>query len=412
MKLACTGFVSASAGSGTSANTLVLKQLLARGFEVDFFSKPSFIDPRPIVGYMAGFRFVPVENRILDFVRTKLEAVPLLSTAAGIADAYSYSRLVARTIAREHRHRQYDLCVWLGDYARGAIRSLPSLSFVQGPPGTDARSILTHSDQIRHLAGPLRSFKWQILARLRLSPLGLPPIRYSDHFFVGSKQSEEALAKLYGVDPSHISVLPHPVDLQVFRPTPSSTNSSSLRVLWLGRIVPRKRLDIFLDGAAQAIRRGVDLKLTMVGAATLIPEYENMIRSFPYPDRLERLAPVDRTRVPAFLSGHDVLAQPSDEENFGSSVAEAQACGIPVIVGRTNGNADYLCARDIHLADERSETFAEALIEMHQRKISGTLGDPATSRSLAEAYFDIDRVMEQLIQVLEKVRNAGRSGAS
>src|ERR1700722_8310959 len=109
LKLACTGFVSAVAGSGTSANTLVLKQLLTRKFEVDFFSKPSFIDPRPIVGTTSGFRFIPVDNRVLDFVRTKVQRIPVIGMVGGVADAHSYSRLVARTIAREHRHRQYDL---------------------------------------------------------------------------------------------------------------------------------------------------------------------------------------------------------------------------------------------------------------------------------------------------------------
>jgi glycosyltransferase involved in cell wall biosynthesis len=123
---------------------------------------------------------------------------------------------------------------------------------------------------------------------------------------------------------------------------------------------------------------------------------------------LERLERIDRSEVPALISRHDVLAQPSEEENFGSSVAEAQACGLPVIVGRTNGNADYLSARDIHLADEKTETFAEALAEMRQRKVSGELGEPAISRSVAEQHFHIDRVTTSLIRILESTTRAPR----
>ena len=67
---------------------------------------------------------------------------------------------------------------------------------------------------------------------------------------------------------------------------------------------------------------------------------------------------IPRQEVPSLLRAHGVIVQPSNEEDFGSSVAEAQACGLPVIVGLTNGNADYLCSRDIHLKDDRPKTLA------------------------------------------------------
>jgi glycosyltransferase involved in cell wall biosynthesis len=406
MRLACTGFVSTTEGSVAAANALLLKQLLAPGLEIDFFSKPSFVDPRPIVGARSGFHFIPVNNRLLNFVRAKVECVPLVNTAAATADAYSYSRLIARIIKQEHRQRRYHLCLWLGDYARSAVPGLPTVSFVQGPPGTDARSLLKRYDEIRSLVGPAQALKWKILANLRLSPLGQPPLHKSDHFIVGSSQSSETLAKLYRVDPRRVSVLPYPIDLDLFRPLPRSSEPGPLRVLWLGRIVPRKRLDIFLGGADRAIKQGVDLNVTIVGSVGLISGYETMIRSFPHPDRLERLDRIERTEVPALFARHDVLAQPSDEENFGSSVAEAQACGLPVIVGRTNGNADYLSARDIHLADESSETFAEALAEMQRRKVCGKLGEPAMSRSIAEQHFHIGRVTASLVRILESTARA------
>jgi glycosyltransferase involved in cell wall biosynthesis len=404
MRIACTGFVSEKTGSVAAANALLLCKLLDRGIEVDFFSKSSFVDPRPLVGDRSNFRFVPVNNRILNSVRVKTEWLPIISTVTGTADAYSYNRLVAERMKREHQERHYDLALWLGDYARGSIPDLRTVSFVQGPPGTDARSLLTRYDEIRRLAGTVQALKWQFIARLRLSKLGQPPLHKSDHFIVGSRQSLQTLTELYRVEAGRISILPYPIDLQLFRPARPVSKPGPLRVLWLGRIVPRKRLDILLGGAARAINQGADLKLTVVGTTGFIPSYDQMIRTFPYPARLERRKQVDRNDVPRLFYEHDVLAQPSEEENFGSSVAEAQACGLPVIVGHTSGNADYLSCCDIHLTDERIETFAGALVKMWRHKTSGKLGDPKISRSIAEQNFHIEHIADDLIRILESQR--------
>ena len=152
-----------------------------------------------------------------------------------------------------------------------------------------------------------------------------------------------------------------------------------------------------------AIREGVDIRLTLVGGIGFVPGYERLINEFPYRDRLRWEKGIPREKVPALLGQQDVLIQPSDEENFGSSVAEAQACGLPVIVGRTNGNADYLCSRDIHLKDDRPETLAGSLRELSLRKAEGRWGDPGESRRCAEEHFSLDKVTTRLIEILESV---------
>jgi len=134
-----------------------------------------------------------------------------------------------------------------------------------------------------------------------------------------------------------------------------------------------------------------------------VPGYEKLIASFPYPGRLTWERSVPREDVPALLARHDILVQPSEEEDFGSSVAEAQACGLPVIVGATNGNADYLCPRDIHLRDDRAETLAGALAEMALRKREGRWGDAEESRRYAETHFATGSVCGGLSDILRGV---------
>lgn len=392
MRIAVTGYVSAQAGSVASANALLLRGLLGRGCELVFFSKASFVDPRPAVGEHPAFTFVDVDNRLADRARAKLSRIPVLGFLAGQIDSLTYNHLLVERMREHHAQRPFDLILWLGEYARGRVAHAPSISFAQGPPGTDARSILQRFTEISRLAGNIRAWRWRILAQLRLSRLGLPPLGLSDHIIVGSNQSRQVLRDLYGFPDQRIHCLPYPIDLDLFRPAPEP--HPELRCLWLGRIIPRKRLDLFLDGSAEAIRRGLDLRLTIVGGIGFVPGYEKLIAAFPFPDRLTWIPSLPREQVPDLLHRHDVLAQPSDEENFGSSVAEAQACGLPVIVGHTNGNADYLCARDLHLADDRPETFAAALL-------APSNSDIGLSRQCAEQHFSLSLITGRLIELLK-----------
>jgi hypothetical protein len=217
MKLAVTGFVSEQAGSIASANALVLRALLKAGTEIDFFSKPSFVDPRPAVGDHERFRFVPATNSVCDGLRRKVERVPVVGESAARIDAASYNRLLVRSIAKEHTRRKYDAVLWMGDYAHGGVPGVPTISSVQGPPGTDARSVLHRSDEVRRLAGEGTALKWRLLARLRLSPLGLPAFHHSDHFIVGSSVSRESLVATYGLARERVSTSPYPIDLDLFR---------------------------------------------------------------------------------------------------------------------------------------------------------------------------------------------------
>ena len=257
MKLAVTGFVSEQAGSVASANALLLRELLLRGHEIHFYSKASFVDPRPAVGNLPGFEFLDTTNVAPDRLRQRLSRVPVAGFVAGQYDAATYIRLLVREMARNHAVEKYDLSLWLGEFARGKMGAVPVVSYIQGPPGTDARSILERHDEIKALAGPAAALKWQLLAHLRLSRLGLPPLELTDHFIVGSLESKRTLRNLYGVRDERIMTLPYPIDLKMFTTDVLDTNASpnpSVRTCWLGRIIPRKRLDLFLNGAALAIR--------------------------------------------------------------------------------------------------------------------------------------------------------------
>lgn len=406
MKLAATGFVAAPAGSVASANGVLLRELLRLGHRIDFHTKPSFVDPRPVVSDLlqaVRLNLVDCTNQVGDRFRRKYSrgGLGLWGQFCGSIDSWTYHRGLVRSM---RRCDDAEVDLWLGDWARG--RTLrPTVSFVQGPPGTDARSIERHREEIVELAGVAMFGKLAALARWRLS-FGLPRFSNSDLIIVGSEWSRNHLTSEYGVDSDRVHILPYPIDLQMFRPMGKSRNPDErLRLLWLGRFVPRKRLRLFLDALAIAIREGCDVEAWVVGQSGFVPNYEVLINGFEFAERLKHWPSLPRADIPSLIADVDVLVQPSDEENFGSAVAEALACGIPAIVGATNGTGDYLCDRSVRLTDDGPETLAKLIFDFAIKKSEGILADRKPSRIAAERYFEPRRIAEGLDNLLALAAN-------
>lgn len=384
---------------------MLLQGLLARGHKVSFFTKPSFVDPRASIDqeYAQNLTVVDCTNHFEDGLRRKMSPSGrgLWGAAWGTLDSASYNRGVVRAM---RRCPNADIDLWLGDWARGR-GSRPVVSFVQGPPGTDADSVEKHKQQIVELVGRPKYEQLRLYARYRLTQ-GLPSFAVSDHVIVGSRWSKRAMVSRYGFKADAVSTCPYPIDLEQFQPSDPRPAYGRLRVLWLGRFVPRKRLDVFLQGLEISIQNGIDAEGWIVGSSGFVPGYERLIAQFPFQDRIRTWPSIPRKEVATLLADVDVLAQPSDDENFGSSVAEALACGVPAIVGATNGTGDYICEHSISLGNDSANTFAIALARMSQLKQDGALIDRSVSRCAAEKWFDpavvIDRLEETLLAVANR----------
>lgn len=381
---------------------MLLRGLLDRGHEVTFYTKPSFVDPRPALNGQADtgrFRLVDCTNQWGDGLRRRMapSGKGIWGHAWGQLDSKTYNKSLVRAMRQEH---EAELDLWLGDWARGRGER-PVVSFVQGSPGTDARSVFDRRSLIERLSGRLTWLKLAAAARLRLT-VSLPPFGYTDHVIVGSSWSRQSLIDDYGLASDQTHAIPYSIDLNAFRPpTAARPTTERLRLFWLGRFAPRKRLDLMLDGLELAIREGCDAEAWIVGKSAFAPGFEKLIEEFPYPDRLKHWDGVPRDEVPGMLAEVDVLAQPSDCEDFGSSVAEALACGVPAIVGATNGTGDYICENSIRLVDDQPETFARAVVDIADRKRRGELADRGVCRAAAEKWFAPEKVLDKFVEILK-----------
>ncbi|QEE62510.1 glycosyltransferase family 4 protein [Salinibacterium sp. dk2585] len=132
-----------------------------------------------------------------------------------------------------------------------------------------------------------------------------------------------------------------------------------LRIAYVGRLSPRKGVDVVVDAVGQLAARGVRARLDVIGTVFAGYEwYEQELR-----ERAERLGADDAVRfhgfVPsvwALVAESDVVVVPSrHDEPFGNTAVEALLCGRPVIASGTSGlleaTAGFAAARTVTPGD-------------------------------------------------------------
>ncbi len=136
-----------------------------------------------------------------------------------------------------------------------------------------------------------------------------------------------------------------------------------LRILFVGNLIPRKRLHLLLDGLLRA--QSVDWKLDIVGDASVQDAYTATVRC-----SIHRLDDPDRVCLHGQLSDDDlkqlfdtshVLAVPSAHEGYGIVYVEAMGRGLPVLASPSGGVRDVVCDRETGYFVETADDIVDAV---------------------------------------------------
>lgn len=126
------------------------------------------------------------------------------------------------------------------------------------------------------------------------------------------------------------------------RPSPARIHlDGPVRVVYVGRLSPRKGVDLAIDAIDRLRAAGIDAELDIVGDVFRGYEwYERQLR-----EQISRLGLEDRVRIVGFqrtvwniVSAADVAVVPSrGDESFGNVLIEALMCARPVVAADHSG---------------------------------------------------------------------------
>jgi glycogen synthase len=132
-------------------------------------------------------------------------------------------------------------------------------------------------------------------------------------------------------------VITNGVDLRTFHPEGRTDEGGMVRLLFAGRLVPQKGLDVLLRALGRVAQQLPPWKLTVLGDGPHAASYKDLCRSLGLDSRTEWKGWIPFFRLPHEYRSHDILVLPSRFEGMASVVLQAMACGCPVISSRVFG---------------------------------------------------------------------------
>ena len=195
--------------------------------------------------------------------------------------------------------------------------------------------ISVHGHDVREI--PQANPRWCALVTRALSQ--------AEAVIASSREIHERVRAL-GVEDDRIHAIPQGVDCRLFRVgRPRAGGEEGWRLLYVGRLDPRKGMRVLFDALHLLRQHGKDVRLKLVGGSPLsgtAAPYGRQIAALDLADCVEFIDEQPHEEIPRFMAEADLFVLPSYYDSFAIVVAEAMACGLPVVATRCGGPEDLV----------------------------------------------------------------------
>jgi glycosyltransferase involved in cell wall biosynthesis len=175
-------------------------------------------------------------------------------------------------------------------------------------------------------------------------------------------------------------------------------------LIFLSRIHEKKGCDLLIEAFARVANLDPNLHLLMAG-----PDQTNLIPKLQV--QADALGIADRISWPGMLQGDmkwgafyasEVYALPSHQENFGIAVAEALACGLPVIISDKVNIWREIKADGVGIVNDDTVEGTEKSLRSWL-ELSANERNKMTKKAIAtfEQRFTVDAMAQSLIEVIQ-----------
>lgn len=235
---------------------------------------------------------------------------------------------------------------------------------------------------------PYKSWYQKKYHQLWVTPIERNMIEQADRVIAVSKYTADQVASFFRK--SNIEFIYNGIDTSIFTPLPNKKTNYPFRILFAGSQSHRKGFDMLPEVMRQL---GPDFELYYTGGLNTkfqhLPKNMQPLQYLSYP-----IGMADAYRKA------DALLFPTRLEGFGLVVAEAMACGLPVVTSNNSALPEvieqdvsgFLCSQNDISA------FVDAIRQLaNNEALRKRMTEAARQR--VEQNFGVDRMVESYIQV-------------
>lgn len=195
-----------------------------------------------------------------------------------------------------------------------------------------------------------------------------------------------------------INVIPNGVDITRYR-MPEDRNWAPPKMLWAGRLVYQKGLDVLVEALGEL--KSLPWELTLIGDGPYRTALEQQALQKGIADRIVFTGWLDREEMDRFYQQANLFVFPSRHEGMPNAVLEAMACGLPVIASRIAGSEELVIPGETGLLVPPQDTGALRgalqilLTAPENRKQMG-----AAARQRVETHYTWEQVARHYLSLL------------
>jgi len=234
-----------------------------------------------------------------------------------------------------------------------------------------------------------------------------------DSLFACNKALEKFLIEALGVSPSKVHFIPLGAEVELFKPDKNQREKTrnllgllpeDVIAIHTGKFLPSKRIHDLLVASKPVIEQCKDFKLVLIGDGP--PSYKGrlgfLMKKLGIEGNVLTVKTVHRTELPNFYNAADFAVWPG---TFSISIIEAMACGLPIVIAKSNWTTHYLEYENGYSFKAKDINVLSSLILklVQEPTLRRKMGDMA--RKLVEEKLNWEIITNQYVDVYRKARN-------